>query len=98
MDRELRLLQFVNEQVQHAIHQRDVDALTLAGARALDQRGLNRGITENPTQHVGDEHGSCRGPIPVPGIPRQRAIKAALGMHNHGVGRALGSRTGLPVA
>ncbi len=97
-NRKLRLLQFVDQQVQHAIHQRDVDTLAFTGASALDQRGLDRGVAKDPAQHVGDEDSPRSRPIPVPGIAHQRTIKTALGVNDHGVGRALGGRAGLSVA
>ena len=55
-------------------------------------------IAENAAEHVGDEDGARRGPIPVPGIAHQRTVEAAFGMNDHGIGGALGGGTGLPVA
>ncbi len=96
--RKLRLLQFVDQQVQHAIHQGDVDALALARPRALHQRGLNGGVAKNSAQHVGDEDGSRSGSVPVPGIAHERTVETTLGVNDHGIGCALGCRSGLPVA
>ena len=94
----LCFLEFVDEQVQHAVHQRDVDTLPLARTRTLHQRGLNGGEAKNPAQHVGNEYGSGCRPIPIARIIHERAIETALGVNDHGIGGALGRRSGLPVA
>src|SRR6266702_458174 len=51
-DRELRLLQFVDQQVQHAVHQGHIDPLADPRSRALDHRGLDRRVAEDRAKHV----------------------------------------------
>ena len=95
---ELRFLQLIHQEVQHAVHQGDVDALPFAGARTLHHRRLNCREAENAAENIGDEHCTRRRPVAVAGIAHQRAIEAALGMNDHRIGGALGLRTGLAVA
>jgi hypothetical protein len=85
----LRFLQLVHQEVQHAIHQGDIDALPLAGASPLHHRRLNGREAENAAENIGDEHYRRR-PVAVTGVSHQRAIEAALGMNDHRIGGALG--------
>ncbi len=59
-----------------------------ARAPTLNQRGLDRGIAEDAAKDIGDEDRARRRTFLVAGIAHQRGIETALGMHDHGVGRA----------
>ena len=96
-DRELRFLQLVDQQVQHAVHQSDVDLLAASGARALHERGLDRREGEDAAEHVCHEHRAAGGPIAIAGIAGERGVEAARRVDDHGVCGAAGGRAGLAI-
>src|ERR1700731_65872 len=75
-----------------------INATSIRWPWPVRPRCLDRGEAEDSSEHIRDEDSAGCRPIPVPGISHQRAIEAALGMNDHGIGRPLRGRTGLPVA
>ena len=97
-DGELRSLQFVDEQVEHAVHQGHIHLLPKARAGALQERCLDATEGVHGTQQVGHKGGCGRGVFTVAGVLGQQPFKATGGLHDHGVGRLVGQWPALPVA